>query len=71
VAFFGCSGAHVVENLAAWAARAGVAHGPEIVFKAGNFKDAIGRNVLREPEIFRFVIGTKFVAGETSAPPKL
>ncbi len=36
----GCD-AHIVENFAAGAAGAGVAHGPEIIFQAGNRKDAV------------------------------
>ncbi len=45
VAFFGGFDAHVVENFAAGAAGAGVAHGPEIVFEAGDGDDALGGDV--------------------------
>src|SRR5262249_34878921 len=62
VAFFGGGWAHVVENFAAWAARARVTHGPEIVFEAGNRNDAVGRNILREPELLRFFVDAKLFA---------
>ncbi len=36
--------------------RAGVAHGPEIFFEAGNFADAVFRRADFDPERCRFVI---------------
>ena len=47
--------AHVVMNFAAWAAGAGVAHLPEVVFRA-HLKDAIFRHALRDPEVIGFGI---------------
>ena len=49
-------GAHVVMNFAAWATRAGIAHGPEILFQPGNGHDALGGNVLLEPELLGLFI---------------
>ena len=48
-------GAHVVVNLAAWAAGAGVAHLPEIVLGA-ELVDAILRHTLRYPQVIGFGI---------------
>ena len=62
VAFFGCGGAHVVENFAAGAAWAGVAHGPEIVFEAWNFKDAILWCAFIYPEDLSLMVGAKKLA---------
>ncbi len=54
VALVGRGGAHVVENFAARAARAGIAHGPEIFFQPGNGNDAIFRSAGFFPERGRF-----------------
>src|SRR5258708_2552783 len=56
VAEIGGFGAHVVMNLAAWAAWAGVAHGPEVFFQTWNRNDAFRRDVLLQPEFFGFFI---------------
>ncbi len=59
MAFFGGYGAHVVEDFAAGAAGAGVAHGPEIVFQAGDGDDAVGWNILVEPNLPGVFINAK------------
>ena len=73
--FFRCTGAAtpdvvtvIVENLGAWAAWAGIAHGPEVVGgKGGTFVVPDTDNILRryanlvEPDIVGFIIG--FVDG--------
>src|ERR1035438_9007685 len=52
--------AHVVVNLAARAAWAGVAHLPEIVFRS-EFVDAIFRHALAEPQVVSFGIARNCV----------
>ncbi len=47
--------AHVVMNLAARTAGAGVAHLPEIVFRA-KLEDAIFRHALRDPQVVSFSV---------------
>ena len=54
--------AHVVVDFAARAARAGVAHGPEIILQAGNFDDAIFGRADFLPEGAGFVVGRKLFA---------
>ena len=51
VALIGRRGAHVVVNFAARAAGAGVAHGPEIFFQAGDGNYAIARRADVHPQI--------------------
>ena len=63
VALVGRSDTHVIENFAAGAAGAGIAHGPEIIFQAGNFEDAVfGRSEL-EPESGCFGVSAERDAG--------
>jgi hypothetical protein len=63
VAFLGGLRAHVVENLAAGAAGAGVAHGPEIVFQAGDGDDPLGGDVFLSPDIAGFFVDAQRCAG--------
>jgi len=60
-------GAHVVMNFAAWAARTGIAHGPEIFFQAGDGDDSVCWNPLLEPETLGFFIDTEMVARDLRA----
>ena len=63
--------AHVVVNFAARAARAGVAHGPEIFLQAGNGNHALLRRAHAHPMLDRFVVdAAAFSPGVISAPPK-
>ena len=57
VALIGGSRTHVVMDFAARAARAGVAHGPEIFLQAGNRDDAILGRADSGPEGGGFAIG--------------
>src|SRR5579863_2673821 len=50
VAFFGRGRPHVIEDFTARAARAGVAHGPEVFLQSGNRENSIRRNILSEPK---------------------
>src|SRR5262249_55189773 len=68
VTLLGRDRSHVVVNFTTRAAGTGVAHGPEIVLKAGDFKDAIRGNVLREPELLCFVVCAEFVASRNLRP---
>ena len=63
VSFVRCDGSHVVMNFAARAAGAGVAHGPEIFFQARDGNDALGGNVLAQPQFLRFFVNAQLVAG--------
>ena len=63
VAFFGGGRAHVVENFAARAAGAGIAHGPEIIFEAGNGERCARPEHSAQPELARFFVHAKVVAG--------
>ena len=49
-------------NFAAGTAGAGVAHGPEIVFQAGNRDHAIRGDLLLEPKSARFFVDTESCA---------
>ena len=62
VALFGGLRAHVVEDFAARATGSGVAHGPEIVFEAGDGHDAIGSDVI-QPEGASVFVNAELVAG--------
>src|SRR5436309_15578949 len=54
-------------NFAAWAARTGIAHGPEIFFQAGDGDDSVCWNPLLEPETLGFFIDTEMVARDLRA----
>jgi len=56
VALLGGFGAHVVMNFAARAAGAGIAHGPEIFFQAGDGDDAIGGDFSASQKLAGFFI---------------
>src|SRR6266700_3859978 len=59
VALLGRGGAHVIMDFAAWAARAGVAHGPEVLFRAWNWNDALCGNALLKPQLSRILVDTQ------------
>jgi hypothetical protein len=59
VTLLGCFRAHVVVDFAAWPARAGVAHGPKIVFHS-EAKDAFGWHPLTKPEFLRLFVRRQF-----------
>src|SRR5208282_5045437 len=62
VTLIGGSVAHVVVNLAARAAGAGVTHGPEILFEAGNRDDAIFGRADFRPDATSFAVGVQLPA---------
>src|SRR5882762_9049914 len=63
VALIGGCGAHVVVNFAARAAGAGVAHGPEVFFKAGNRNDAIFWRTDVHPQVQGLFVDTQDFSG--------
>jgi hypothetical protein len=56
VALVGSGRAHVVVNFAARAARAGIAHGPEIFLQAGNRNHALARRANIDPKLQRLFV---------------
>ena len=63
VALIGSRRAHVVMDFAARAARAGIAHGPEVFLQPGNGDDAVARRADVDPQLERLFVGTEHHAG--------
>ena len=70
VALIGRGGAHVVVNFAAWAAGAGVAHGPEILFEAGDGNYAIARRPDLHPQVEGFFVDAENFSGRNLGAAK-
>src|SRR5580704_9451915 len=64
MALVGGGWAHVVMKFAAGPAGAGIAHGPEIFFKAGDFDYAIFGRADSGPEPGGFMVGSEFLSGD-------
>src|SRR3982074_2984059 len=63
VTLIGGCGAHVVVNFAAWAARAGIAHGPEVFFETGDGGYAIFRRADAYPKIQGLLVDAQDLSG--------